>query len=103
MQHTVMAILKAKLGKEHQLREDLLKIGRLTRQEDGCIGFQLYHDPENASQFGLYEQWESKEQYQKQFQKPYVVEFLKKVKSLVEKPYQGFAGEDLPPKHTRAL
>ncbi|MCP5506407.1 MAG: antibiotic biosynthesis monooxygenase [Chlamydiales bacterium] len=103
MQHTVIAILKAKLGKENQLRESLLKIGELTRQEDGCIGFQLYHDPENSSQFGLYGQWNSKEQYQKQFKKPYVVEFLEKGESLVEKPYQGFSGNDLPHKHVGAL
>lgn len=90
-----MAIFKAKLGKENKLKEDLLKIAQLTRQEDGCIEFHLYEDPNNSFQFGLYEQWKSKELYQEQFKKSYVVEFLSQAESLIEKPYQGFSGKEL--------
>lgn len=95
MHHTVMALLKAKFGTENKLKDNLLNIAQLTRQEDGCIEFYLYQDPNNPSQFGLYEQWRSKELYQKQFTKTYVIEFLSQAESLLEKPYQGFSGNEI--------
>lgn len=95
MSHTVMVILEAKLGKENELKKSLLKIAELSRQEDSCIEYHLYQDPDNSSQFGLYEQWKSKELHQEQFKKPYIVEFSSKAESLLAKPYHGFFGKEL--------
>jgi len=90
-----MVILEAKSGKENELKESLLKIAELSRQEDSCIEYHLYQDPDNLSQFGLYEKWKSKELHLEQFKKPYILEFSDKAESLLAKPYQGFFGKEL--------
>lgn len=95
MSHTVMVIIEAKRGKENELKHSLLKIAKLSRQEDSCIEYHLYQDPDNLSQFGLCEKWKSKELHQKQFKKPYIIEFASQAESLLAKPYQGFFGQEL--------
>ncbi|MCH9608749.1 MAG: hypothetical protein S4CHLAM45_06560 [Chlamydiales bacterium] len=95
MSHTVIVILEAKAGKENELKESLLKIAELSRQEASCITYHLYQDPDNLSQFGLYEQWKNKDLHQEQFKKPYIIEFSDKAESLLAKPYQGFFGKEL--------
>lgn len=95
MNHTVIVILEAKNGKENELKEALLKIAELSRLEESCIKYHLYQDPDNLSQFGLYEQWKSKELHQEQFKKPYILEFANQAEPLLAKPYQGFFGKEL--------
>jgi len=93
--HTVMVMLEAKAGKESELKESLLKIADLSRQEESCIEYRLYQNPDYPSKFGLYEQWKSRELHQQQFSKPYILEFVGRVDALLVRPYEGFIGQEL--------
>lgn len=101
MSHTVMVLIEARPGKENELKDSLLKVAELSRQEDSCIEYHLYQDPDNLCQFGLYEKWKSKELHQEQFQKSYIIDFAGKVESLLAKPYQGFFGKELYPQEVK--
>ena len=42
-----------------KVRTLLIEQGRLSRQEPGCLRFEVYHSQNDASVFILNEQWES--------------------------------------------
>ncbi|GAA4719461.1 putative quinol monooxygenase [Brevibacillus fulvus] len=58
---TVTAVLRAKAGKEQQLREELLKVVPLSRKEAGCIEYNLHQSLEDQRVFLFYETWKDEE------------------------------------------
>ncbi|MEQ1946641.1 MAG: putative quinol monooxygenase [Bryobacteraceae bacterium] len=60
-QIVVFAFLKAKPGFEAELQAEMLKVVDLTRQEQGCVQYDLHVDANDSTSFGYYEIWESDE------------------------------------------
>jgi len=56
---TVIAYITAKAGHEDQVREALLDLVAQTRNEEGCVNYDLHQSQENASEFAIYENWTS--------------------------------------------
>jgi quinol monooxygenase YgiN len=57
---TVVARFQARPGKEADLRAALLGLVRLTRQELGCMNYDLHQSPEEPAKLLFYENWTSK-------------------------------------------
>ena len=53
--------LKAKAGKEDELRRDLAEVVELSRKEDGNIRYDLFEDRDEPGCFVFVEEWESME------------------------------------------
>jgi protease I len=85
--YTVVAMLEAKPKKESVLKEELKKVAAFSRAEATCIEYHLHQDRSNKASFILYEKWKDKEAHQRQFQKPYIIELVKKLDDLLAKPY----------------
>jgi quinol monooxygenase YgiN len=58
---SIVAALRAKPGKEDELRRDLLALVDPSRGEDGNIQFDLLEDPGEPGRFVLVEEWSSLE------------------------------------------
>jgi quinol monooxygenase YgiN len=58
---TVVAEVKAKPGKEAELRATLLELIGPTRRENGCVQYDLHVHTSNPGQFMFYEHWTSQE------------------------------------------
>jgi quinol monooxygenase YgiN len=56
---TVIAYVTAKAGHQDQVREALLDLVAQTRNEKGCINYDLHQSQENAREFAIYENWTS--------------------------------------------
>ena len=56
---TVVAKVAAKRESLENVRNELLKLIAPTRNEDGCIEYNLHQDNEEPSLFIFYETWES--------------------------------------------
>lgn len=93
--HTVVVILEAKPGKEDVLKNELLNVKKLSQKEPACIEYHVHQDTANPAKFILYENWTSKEEHAKQFQKPYILEFAGQLKDLLAKPYEGVMAKEL--------
>lgn len=93
--HTVIVILEAKQGKEIELETALQGVVQHSLSEKTCLEYRLHKNKNNASQFILYEIWESEKKHQEQFEKPYIKTFVEKLKDLIEKPYQAFSAEQI--------
>jgi quinol monooxygenase YgiN len=58
---TVVAEIKAKPGKEAELRTTLLELIEPTRREDGCVQYDLHVHSSDPGRFVFYENWTSQE------------------------------------------
>lgn len=56
---TVIAYITAKTGHQDQVRDALLDLLAQTRNEKGCVNYDLHQSQENASEFAIYENWEN--------------------------------------------
>lgn len=87
--------LESKKGKELELKNKLLNIMKLSRQEKSCIDYRVHEDLGNSARFVLYEVWTSKEDHAKQFEKPYIIDFGTSLEELLVKPYQCIIAKNL--------
>ena len=55
------ALVKAKPGQEEAVKEALVSLVEPTRQESGCLCYNLHRSKSDPTQFMFYEQWASKE------------------------------------------
>ena len=58
---TVVAEMQAKPGKEDDLRRTLQALIEPTRQEEGCVQYDLHVHSSNPGRFVFYENWTSQE------------------------------------------
>lgn len=80
--------LTARDGKEADLQKELLKVAQLSRKEPACIEYKLFRSIEKPSEFTLHEQWTSREEYAKQFEKDYIIVLSGTMEELLSKPYE---------------
>jgi quinol monooxygenase YgiN len=57
---TVIATFQAKPGKEAELKKALLALISPTRQEAGCLNYDLHQQPEDPAKFLFHENWTSR-------------------------------------------
>jgi quinol monooxygenase YgiN len=55
---TVIAYITAKAGHQDEVRRALLDLVAQTRNEKGCVNYDLHQSQENASEFAIYENWD---------------------------------------------
>jgi quinol monooxygenase YgiN len=58
---TVVATFQARPGKEAELRAALTGLLAPTRQEAGCLNYDLHQSPEDPARFLFHENWTTKE------------------------------------------
>jgi quinol monooxygenase YgiN len=85
---TVVAILKAKPGKEAVLREELLNLIPITRKEPGCINYDLHVSTDNPAHFMFHENWTSKQNLDDHLARPHLTALAAKADELFAEPPQ---------------
>lgn len=61
---TIVAHIEAHADKIELVKSALLKLIEPTRNEEGCINYDLHQDLERPEVFKFYENWESRELWQ---------------------------------------
>lgn len=82
----VVAMIKAKAGKEDALGEVLADLVSPSRKDDGCISYDLHRNTDDRSVFVFYEQWESKELLDDHLTQPHLRAFGEKAGDLLDGP-----------------
>ena len=85
---TVIATLKAQAGKEAALRQELLALIPTTRQEPGCVNYDLHQAVDNPALFVFHENWASKRHLDDHLGRPHLAAFLAKAGTLLAEPAQ---------------
>src|ERR1700730_5437578 len=69
---SVVAQLKARPGKEDELRRVLLTLIEPTRAEEGCVHYDLHVHATDPSRFVFYENWTSREHLDRHLSSPHL-------------------------------
>lgn len=85
---TVIAKLIAKPGKESELRKALQGLVGPTRQEAGCIKYDLHESNEKPGLFIFYETWIGTEALADHFKTPHIIDIQRKTKDLLLEPME---------------
>ena len=73
---TIVANIIAQADKVELVKAELLKLIDITRAEEGCINYDLYQDNENPAHFTFYENWVSRELWQKHMGNTHLADYM---------------------------
>src|SRR5690349_21224034 len=85
-----MIVVVGRVKTDAGRRDDLIRIGQTvaaaSRQEPGCISYQVCQDTEDENAFVFVEQWESEAALQSHFGTPHVAELMAAIPGAVAGP-----------------
>jgi quinol monooxygenase YgiN len=79
---TVVATFHARPGKEAELRAALFGLVAITRQEPGCVNYDLHVSAEDPAKFLFHENWTSEALLEAHLAAPHVQALLPRVNEL---------------------
>ena len=79
---TVVATFQARPGKEAALREALFSLIAPTRQEAGCVSYDMHVSADDPAKFLFYENWRSKEVLETHMRSPHLQKLIPRVEEL---------------------
>lgn len=81
---TNIAFIRALPGKSLDLGRELCALVAPTREEDGCIGYEVHQSGDDPDIWFLYENWRSAEDMEAHFDTPHFASFSERAERLVE-------------------
>ncbi|SIS69594.1 putative quinol monooxygenase [Neptunomonas antarctica] len=73
---TIVANIIANQDKIDLVKGALLKLIDVTRAEQGCINYDLHQDNENPAHFMFYENWETRDLWQKHMGNQHLQDYM---------------------------
>ena len=83
---TIIATLEAKTGKEADLEKELLGLTQTVFEEEGCINYDLLRALDTPGKFVFYENWATKEDFDRHVATDQMKSFAVKANGLLAKP-----------------
>ncbi len=84
----VVAQLKAKPGKEAQVRKELLSLVAPSRKDTGCLNYDLHEGLDHPGWFMFHETWASKAHLDEHLKKPDLQAVIARVAQMAAEPPQ---------------
>jgi quinol monooxygenase YgiN len=85
---TVVANIKAKLGKEKEVRSILMGLLAPTRSESGCINYDLHQSMEDPCSFVFYENWTSQSALDEHLQSSHIAKAMSEATPILAEPVE---------------
>ncbi len=85
---TVVATMKARPGLEAEVRRTLLALIAPTRQEPGCLSYELHQAVGDPATFLFHESWTSKQHLDDHLARPHLAALLARADALFAAPPQ---------------
>ncbi len=79
---TVIATFQARPGQEAELKKALLSLVAPTRQEAGCLNYDLHQSPADPAKFLFHENWSSQAQLDAHLQNTHIQVLLPRLDEL---------------------
>ena len=83
---TVVARVHAKDGREKEVPDQLVALLEPTRQEEGCLRYDLHTPLEAPGQFLFYETWEGRDHLERHARSPHIQAFRARSAGLLVAP-----------------
>ncbi len=91
----LVSVLHAKPGFEKLILEELLKLIHFSRQEAGCLIFDLYRVAGNEARIFLHEVWESRDAFEAHSSNFHTTRFRASVSRHLERPAEVLEIEEI--------
>lgn len=85
---TVVARIKAKPGMEQTVQHVLMALIAPTRNEPGCLNYDLHQSMDDKGLFLFYENWVTKKNLDEHLAMPYLKDFLGKADQILAEPVE---------------
>lgn len=85
---TVIAYIRAKVGQEARVQEELLSLIAPTHAEAGCINYDLHVSEEDPRQFVFYENWMSESHLEAHANSAHLRAFRKMADEILDGPVE---------------
>ena len=85
MSLTIVANIHAKPGQEALVHAELVKLIDTTRQEAGCLQYDLHRSNDDPAHFLFYENWESRELWRQHMDAPHLATYMQATDGAVER------------------
>ncbi|MBE2257733.1 MAG: antibiotic biosynthesis monooxygenase [Candidatus Accumulibacter sp.] len=82
----IMARLTARAGSETALATILRELCGPSRQEGGCLGYEVFHNQDDAREFVTVEQWTDQAAADAHLATPHVAEAVRLASALLAQP-----------------
>lgn len=82
-----MPVFVAKAGQEETLRDALVGLQSMSREDAGCLEYTVFSDDQRPGTFVLFEGWACREDLEAHNEEVHVKEFVKGVQSLLAVPF----------------
>src|SRR4051812_30016347 len=79
---TLVVTFQARPGKETELRKVLAALPGPTRQERGCLNYDLHIDPVDPAKFLFHENWATRADHDAHFNSPHIQALLPRIDEL---------------------
>lgn len=80
----ISAFLAAKQDKEREVKEVLEEVLTHSRQEEGCIQYDVHQSLENNQQFMIYEIWVNEDEINKHIDTEHYKKYREDIEPLIE-------------------
>lgn len=80
---TIVARIEANLDKVELVKTELIKLIEPTRKETGCIQYDLHKDNDNPTVFLFYENWETRDLWQKHMKNDHLKAYMEATEGAV--------------------
>lgn len=81
---TIVASIKAKSDRIKLVKAALEKLIPITRDEEGCLQYDLHQDNDYPEHFIFIENWETRELWQNHMNAPHIAEYLHTTEGAIE-------------------
>lgn len=81
---TIVARIEVQKGSMELVKSELLKLVPVTREEVGCIQYDLHQDTDKPEVFIFYENWENRELWQQHMNSDHIRAYLAATDGAVE-------------------
>mmetsp|Transcript_20392 Transcript_20392/g.37907 ORF Transcript_20392/g.37907 Transcript_20392/m.37907 type:complete len:102 (+) Transcript_20392:62-367(+) len=81
---TVVADMKVKADQVEVVKSELMKLVPITLAEEGCLQYDLHQDNKEPTHFLIFENWASKELWEKHMANQHLKDFVANTEGMLE-------------------
>lgn len=79
----IIETIQAIQGKSEHLKEELVNLVNLSKQQKGCLAYTLYQKKESPRQFTIVMSFQDRVAYEKHIHAPFILEFMQKHENIL--------------------
>lgn len=84
MNITIVANMRAKEGKQEELKDSLMQVIEPTRNESGCVSYHIHQHLEDNRNFTAYEVWVDKASVENHMKSEHMLGNSERTKDIIE-------------------